>query len=175
MLSPDDNCTCAEYGDIQLEDSIIRERENIYKEMAIKLRQISQKSYDPYLNHFRLYICDYCGCYWQASISRVSQRFYLYKVPKIKPKDWKIRQYISPTEIIFYNEIMGQYISKNSHYSNEICSIENCNKNCLHGLKKCCYHQIKSLQKIGSLPNKPTGEWFLPYKKEMLITDTLLK
>jgi hypothetical protein len=164
-----EQCNCSKYPDLTLDIETINVRVSQYEKMKSELKQIGQKIIDRWLEHYRLYKCEYCGQYWQSSISPGwGDSWYLFKVPKTTLKAWRSKPYISPDLIVSYIKLKNDFLSKSFELRNEKCIESQCNEHAISGLNKCLYHQFLQIDGKEKLDILLSKEWFMPYSIDQL-------
>lgn len=163
------NCDCDNYSDLGLDLEKIGDRVHLFREMRLELKQIGTKLVERWLEHYRLYRCEQCGQYWQASLApRDSDTWYLYKVPKVPVAKWKQAPYVPPHEIVHYIGNREAYISNNFDLRDKQCRTGDCQEFAIGGLQNCHYHQWMEIE--GSVYRDWFDRltWYSPYSPDML-------
>lgn len=101
----------------------------------------------------RLYFDDATGEYWQYSSAwNWGAKPYCFLVPMISLDDWLTERYVDPDEMIVFVAVMQQFLAAPAN--RQIPNLQN---------------HVRSLQRIGNMPQDPEGRWFEPYLRENVI------
>ncbi len=147
----------------------IAERVEQFNAMRPKLKQLSQKMVERWIEHYRLYKCEICGQYWQATLApRDSDTWYLFKIPKISIKAWKETVFVSPGDIAVYLEEQAKFLKNEFDSKKEPCNENGCKEPAITGSLKCKYHQFLQIGFGEELVRLSGQRWNLPYMPEIL-------
>jgi len=138
--------------------------------MREELNQIGTRLVERWLEHYRLYRCERCNQYWQASLApRDSDTWYLYKVPTTPVAKWKRAPYVPPHHIVFYLQDREEYISNCFDLRDRQCRADGCEKRAIGGLLNCHYHQWMEITGRRYREWFERLTWYPPYSPELLI------
>lgn len=174
MTTP--TCGCSSYDDLPIDIERIAERVALFKDMRPQLRQLSQKMVERWTEHYRLYKCEACDQYWQATLApRDSDTWYFFKVPRIGIREWKDSVYVCPGDIAVFLEEQTKFLANEFHTKEERCNEHGCNELAMVGSVKCKYHQFMQIG-FGEDLNRLRGQrWFSPYSTEILQPNNALQ
>ncbi len=163
MIRRQVKCNCETYQPIELTREQITKRIKNNKKILKTLDKLANSE-----NGNILYQCSICGQLWQESGAwNWGGKTYFFQVPKIEIEDWKNEQFMSPADMLIYSALMSDYFERNKLIESEDnCRRENCDNKSIVGNVLCKMHFIENLQKIGNLPQKPSGRIFEPYSFE---------
>ena len=147
----------------------MNDRVQLFREMRAELVQIGTKLVERWFEHYRLYRCEQCDQFWQASLApRDCDKWYLYKVPKVAISKWKQAPYIPPHDIVDYVQCREEYISNDFALGDRLCRVDGCQVHAIEGLLCCHYHQWLEIRgnEIQGWLDRLT--WYPPYTPELL-------
>jgi hypothetical protein len=155
------DCECNEFDHLEMNRKAISARIKKSKKLQNHLEVIVQSEY----GRNSLMKCPDCDQFWQGSYAwNWGSRFYVFKVPEIKPEDWIEKQYIEPDKLLIHLAVTLQYLEQNSFIEKaEKCRALDCLNQAIKLSVLCLTHHIESLRKAGALSKKLEGRWFLPY------------
>jgi len=113
----------------------------------------------------KLLRCSSCGQYWQTGREwNFENREYAFQVPKIALEEWHKEKYTQPASWMIYSVMMRNYFDQNTFEDSENpCRVDGCLSQAVKFSGVCQQHHIEQLQRVGLLPNKPSGRLFAPY------------
>ncbi len=162
-------CDCRKYGDLPLDLGVINDRVKLYHAMRPALRQIGQKMVLRWAEHYRLYKCDSCGQYWQATLApRDSDTWYLFKVPQVTSQAWRQSVFVPPDQVAIFVEEQARFLANDFEVGTSHCSTSGCKEAAIVGSVKCIYHQFLQIGGGETLQHLQEMRWFAPYEPEML-------
>ena len=158
------SCDCTNYQPIELDRQSINSRIKESKAIRKRMAQIAE---NPEMRIF-LFRCPECGQLWQSGHEwNFKDQEYLFQVPLIEIADWENEPFQQPAAMMIHSAMMRDFFDKNTFdCSDSKCRTEGCTERAIRFSAFCRDHHIESLQRRGSLPQKPTGRMFPPYYVE---------
>ncbi len=158
------NCKCPEFADLNIDDrQNISTRAKLSRQIKASLTHVTTHADKEH----KLFKCPKCGQLWQSSNAwNWGSKEYFFRVPKISTKNWLVKAFVDPDEILLFYGIFFRFLTalKPDETRDGKCNIPTCNSPPLKLSNQCLKHHVQSLQKIKMLPQKPKGRWFAPYE-----------
>lgn len=158
------HCDCTLYPDLTLDNSSIYRRVQDSKRKFGKLGTLNRTRVER--EEFDLLECRVCGQFWQSTKAILWGGLpYLFKVPAILQTDWLASRYIPPDLMCEINKAVNSYkATQTFHPIDRSCQQIGCDNRAIELSVMCYRHHLEMLQRGGTLPNKPEGRLFAPYK-----------
>jgi hypothetical protein len=155
------SCNCSKYQPIELDRKSISRRTKESRSIKQQLKLLAENLE----SNLQLFECSVCGQLWQNGREwNFANQEYLFQVPKIDVEVWKREPFAQPAAMMIYSAMMENYCARTTFETGDSkCRVENCTNRALRFSVFCKDHHIEELQRIKTLPKKPSGKMFPPY------------